>query len=203
MPPLGRSDSFAADLAITICSDRGSATALCPSGWRGSKTRYPDELREASRRRRKWIGPDGMTGTDPCPVTSAWQRNIRAPAGFRQTDIGNAHSGCNLRDRSCPHQLVQILSFQIVSAASRREVFQGRQIRLNTFRTDTLTMRLGKLDCTVAVRPLARVVNFVRNALSRGAQGSDPKFGKIALVDTLDRTGGPASPQSGRGSDLD
>jgi hypothetical protein len=53
-------------------------------------------------------------------------------------------------------------------ATSRCEVFQGREIRLNTLHLDILTRCLGDLDCTVAIRELARVVNFVGNALSRG-----------------------------------
>ena len=49
-----------------------------------------------------------------------------------------------------------------------------------------MSRRLSDLDCTVAVRQLARVINFISNTLSRGAEDADPKFGQIVLVNALD-----------------
>jgi hypothetical protein len=50
-----------------------------------------------------------------------------------------------------------------------------------------LIMRLRDFDRTVAIERLVRTVNFVGNALSGGTQDTDPKFGEIVFVDTLDR----------------
>ena len=66
------------------------------SGWRGLKTQYPHELGDPSRCRRKRIDRDYMTGTGFRPVTPTWQWNLCAAAGFRQTNIGNSHAGCDL-----------------------------------------------------------------------------------------------------------
>jgi len=127
------------------------------------------------------------TGADLRPVTPAWQWNIRAAACFRQTNIGNPHPGRDLRDRRCPQQLVQILSFQIVRAPERREVSEERQIRIDTFHLNVMTECLGNLNYTAFLRRLPWVINIICNALSRGAQDTNPKLGKIVLVDALDR----------------
>lgn len=91
----------------------------------GGRTGYPYEFGESGRCRRKWLHPDAAAAADLRPVASPWEGNIGTSAGFRQTNIGNPYSRCDLRDRSRPHELMEIFSFQVVGATCWREVLQG------------------------------------------------------------------------------
>ena len=121
-----------------------------------------------------------MAGAGFRPVTSAGQWDIRASACFRQPNIRNAHPGGDLRDPRCPHELVQILSLEVVGVTSRCELVQGRQIRLHALQWNILTLRSLDLEDPMFLRQLVRVVYFVRNALGRGTQDADPEFGSTS-----------------------
>lgn len=91
-----------------------------------------------------------MTGTDLRPVVSTWQWNIRRTACFRRTNIGNAYSGRDLRYRSYPHELMQILVFQKYGGISPRANSEGITPRAasvsTTFRGQREALRMHHSD---------------------------------------------------------